>query len=108
MIYYMIRHKASGEFMPQTERNRGYTHWNPSTPDTSLSEKRLTGTPRLLPSLRKARKVISQWYHMPNAFNNFRGSYLGDDEAIVDIKPDGRKKEDLEVVEVDIQEVKII
>jgi hypothetical protein len=94
-LYYGIRHKATGELMPEVRR-RGYSHWNPATgklPDTII------GTPRLLPSHRMAHRCIVQWAAMPNA----KMTYAWDDEDEIDIKPDGRKKEDLEVVELELR-----
>jgi len=101
MIYYMIRHKATGEFMPQL-KGKGYSHWNPNNPN-SISSNKFTGSPRLLPTIRIAKRIISQWNSLPNAFNNYRDStFSNEGESFIDIKLDGRKKEDLEVVEVDI------
>lgn len=94
-IYYAIRHKESGELMPEVRR-KGYTYWNPSKnliPVTAL------GTPRLLDTRRRAAKCIIQWAVMPNAkmrYDDNGGEYL-------DITLDGRKKEDLEVVEVELR-----
>lgn len=98
MIYYMVRHKASGEFMPELKRGRGYSHWNPSTNSMPQLAK-VIGVPRLLPSRRTAQRVITQWTTLPNAHN----TYDHDGEVDLDIKDDGRKKEDLEVVEVNIE-----
>lgn len=102
-IYYMIRHKATQEFMPQLKK-RGYTHWNPAiTPTNEVFRKDvLTGVPRLLASRGQAHRVIVQWAALPNAHNTFDH----DGEADLDIKDDGRKKEDLEIVKVNIEEVK--
>lgn len=97
----MIRHKASGEYMPEVKR-RGYTHWNPSTnslPDT------ITGCPRLLKSRRQAAQCIVQWAYLPNAKTGGHQSWDGDWDETLDTKPDGRTKEDLEVVEVNIEVV---
>lgn len=99
-IYYVIRHKASGEIMPQCIK-RGYSHWNPSTgqiPNTSL------GVPRLIPSRRTANNVINRWVTFPNGERSSYQSYDGEWDDSVDFKEDGRKKEDLEVVEVIINE----
>lgn len=97
--YFAIRHKASGELMPEVKR-RGYTHWNPSTnkvPDTAL------GTPRLLDTRRRAAKCIAQWNAMPNAKMGYTVSYSGEEDYDINIKPDGRTKDDLEVVEVELR-----
>lgn len=97
MIYYMIRHIASGEFMPELKRGKGYSHWNPATksiPETSI------GVPRILPTKRRAEMVITQWVNNPNARMGGYTTYSGEDDYDIVTKPDGRKKEDLEVVEV--------
>jgi len=108
MIYYVIRHKASGEFMPQLKRGRGYSHWNPSKETTIENlKKKLTGVPRLLPSRRVAHRCIVQWNACPNGKQSWHTSYDGDEFDDLDIKPDGRSKDDLEIVEVNIEEVKI-
>lgn len=107
MIYYMIRHKATGEFMPELKRTRGYTHWNPST-SGSPDNKKLTGCPRLFPSFKKARRCIAMWNSMPNAKMSYSRSYDGEEDYSIDFKSDGRKKEDLEVVIVDIVETGVI
>jgi len=90
--YYVVRPKISGEIMPQMKRDRGYTHWNPgmgSIPEAALS------IPSLLTSSKLAYRVIVQWACNPNM--SFR--YFEDGEDI-NIKPDGRKKGDLEVRKV--------
>ena len=99
MIYYMVRHKASGEFMPQMRRGKGYSHWNPTTGKLPVLA---IGVPRLISSRRQASRIISQWNSMPNTayYPRQEGEYD------LDFKADGRKKEDLEVVEVNIEEVK--
>lgn len=100
----MIRHKATGEFMPQLRRGRGYSHWNPAVkPTPEIFDKHtLVGVPRLLPDLHSAKAVITAWTFNPNAKINISQSYYGEQDEIFDIKPDGRKKEDLEAVEVTI------
>lgn len=88
---YLIRHKATGQFMPLVERNRGYTHWNPGQPNKMYAVS--TGVPRILASERKAKNVIAQWACNPNGKERWF-----DGEPEFDIKPDGRTKDDLEVV----------
>jgi hypothetical protein len=105
MIYYMIRHKATGEFMPELKRGRGYTHWNPGKVDTAthLGRRKLIGTPRLFNSLRHANASIVQWNALPNAYNGYKSGPFGTDEYDTNITDDGRKKDDLEVVMVSIE-----
>lgn len=103
MIYYLIRHKTTQEFMPQLERGRGYSHWNPAVIPTIevFRPRKLLGIPRLLPSRRVAARCIVQWVLNPNSYTGYRTSMIfGDDEPDLLSKDDGRKKEDLEIVEV--------
>lgn len=108
MIYYMIRHKKTGEYMPQLKRGTGYSHWNPAKVQTAEHfKKKILGVPRLFPSLRIARQCIVAWNAMPNA--RYEGyTSFGEDDYNVNFKPDGRTKEDLEIVEVNIEERSVI
>lgn len=98
-IYYVIRHIKTGELMPQMKRDRGYSHWNPDHP----KEINRLGVPRLIDTRRRATKCIIQWCANPNGRRSVSTSYYGEVDDIVDIKPDGRKREDLEVVEVKLK-----
>lgn len=100
----MIRHKATGEFMPELRRTRGYSHWNPGKVNTleHLGKGKLIGVPRLFPTRKRAHNSIVQWNATPNGKQTF--GYEG--EVDLDIKDDGRSKDDLEIVEVSIEEVK--
>ena len=100
----MIRHKATGEFMPELDRTRGYSFWNPSKEPTNqvFTKRKLLGVPRLFPARRNAHRAIVQWNACPNARMKFDLEGYADGD--VDIKPDGRSKDDLEIVEVDIME----
>ena len=102
----MIRHKASGEFMPLMKRGKGYSHWNP----VAQTEKIIatTNIPRFLPSLRMSRRVCSMWVTMPNAYMGYSTNYNGDENYDLKWKDDGRKIEDLEIVTVNIEEVEVI
>lgn len=103
MIYYAIRHKASGEFMPQLKKNRGYSHWNPSNSEHTMIAKTL-GVPRLLDTRRRAARCIHMWANNPNSrYAGYTTAY-GEDDYGIDMKDDGRKAEDLEVVELDLVE----
>ncbi len=105
MIYYMIRHKATGEFMPELKRTRGYSHWNPAKVNTiETLGKKVLGTPRLFASRRKAQGSIAQWNACPNSYAGGRNR-SGEWEDDIQINLDGRSKDDLEIVEVDIIEV---
>lgn len=104
MIYYAIRHKASGQLMPQMKRGRGYSHWNPSNPDPEKKVYAIMPTPRLIDTRKRAMACLAQWAAMPNAkyfgHTDFETGYKEYDLAT---KRDGRKKEDLEVVKVELR-----
>ena len=100
--YYVIRHKATGEIMPQSRKDKGYSHWNPSHPE---HEFRLSlGVPRLIDTRRRDAMCIHMWAALPNSRRSLSepSYYTGEQDDIVDIKPDGRKADDLEIVEVDV------
>ena len=103
----MIRHKATGEFMPELDRTRGYSFWNPSREPTSqaFAKSKLLGVPRLFPARRNAHRSIVQWNAHPNSKMIGRQTYDGEWDEDLDTKPDGRSKDDLEVVEVSIEVV---
>ena len=96
--FFMIRHKATGQIMPLFKRNRGYSLWNPST--NPSEHPRSMKVPRILQSEKQANRCIVMWNLMPNAKERFY-----EDGPEVDFRPDGRKKEDLEVVAVKLYEV---
>lgn len=103
MTFYIIRHRATGEFMPELRRTRGYSHWNPSKVNTleHLKDKVLD-VPRLFSSRKKAHNAIVQWNAMPNARWSITTTHLGEQDESVDIKPDDRSKDDLEIVEISL------
>lgn len=101
MIYYAIRHKKTGKLMPQARRDRGYSHWNPDTKEGEMFSS--IGVPRLIDTRRKAAKCIEMWVALPNGKRSIITSYHGEQDDIVDFKPDGRKKDDLEIIEVYLQ-----
>ncbi len=102
--YYVIRHKTTSELMPQALRNKGYSHWNPSHPEHKFES--ATGVPRLIDTRRRAARCISMWASAPNAKRTSYQQYDGEWDDDVDIKQDGRTREDLEIVEVDLTEAK--
>lgn len=99
-MFYLIRHKATGQFMPQMKRGRGYTHWNPGNPEAQEIFGKLN-IPRLVETLKKAKAIISCWNAMPNSKTDMDGDLvLG--------RIDNRKKEDLEIVIVNLTESGVI
>lgn len=104
MTYFMIRHKPTGEFMPELREGRGYSHWNPSKAGTTTYLRTKTlGVPRLFPDSRKAKLAIIRWIELPNAHHRKYQSANGDWVESVQTTNDGREIEDLEVVEVNIE-----
>ncbi|MEX0595467.1 MAG: hypothetical protein WD512_03125 [Candidatus Paceibacterota bacterium] len=95
MIYYVIRHKATGELMHQCKRGKGYSWWNPSNPQSKIPV--FLNIPRLFESSKQAQRAISQWKANPNGRRSISQSYSGEFDDIVDFKDDGRKKDDLEI-----------
>ena len=100
MIYYVIRHKKTGELMPLVKTRGGYSHWNPDNLD--MPKKIFFNIPRILESKRQASQCIAQWFSCQNGRNRYCQDFDGNYDSFVDFKPDNRKKEDLEVVEVNI------
>ena len=95
MKLYVIRHKASGKLMPLMKRNRGYTSWNPSIRILPIE----TDVPRIISGYHKARRIAKIWAREPNLkySYSYNGS-TGEEDYELDIKPDGRKLEDIELV----------
>lgn len=104
-IYYVIRHKDTGEIMPALARNRGYSWWNPA--NNKLDPNRILGTPRILKSRKQASRVIVQWNSMPCSKATYITNYKGEVDDSIETSSDGRSKNDLEIVEVLIIEVKV-
>lgn len=96
MTFYAIRHKDTGKYMPLMKRGRGYTHWNPNNKEKEKIYAELP-IPRLLISSKQARRCIDSWTELPNSYG---GRYDGDIKLG---KDDGRKNEDLEIVEVKLK-----
>ena len=97
MIYYAIRHKATNELMPLTRRNRGYTHWNPVS--NIGIQKVALNVPRLFESGTKAYAAIIQWAATPNLVIRYNEELC---DTYRNTTPDGRKRDDLEVIEVEL------
>jgi hypothetical protein len=87
--------------MPQAKKDRGYSHWNPDNSEHKFEQ--ALGVPRLIDTRRRAAHIIAQWTCFPNARGVTTQGYEGDIDFDIDTKPDGRKKEDLEIVEVSLE-----
>lgn len=101
MIYYGIRHKATGQLMPASKR-RGYSHWNPAT-EVGRNPYFALPYPRLLKDRKTAQACIIQWAANPNCVPHIDFSYYGKESLRLDTTPDGRKREDLEVVKLELR-----
>ena len=96
MILYAIRHKKTGQLMPN--HFKGHTHWVPD----SLPN----GIPRLFISAKTAKYSIIQWARgkqAPEPLYDPFGEYIG---VSVVVTPCGRSKDDLEVVKFSLRESK--
>jgi hypothetical protein len=100
MTFYCIRHIKSGELFPEVKTRGGYSHWNPDNPDMPI--KIFKGVPRLFESSKRAKKCIVEWFACQNGRRSGYQTSSGEWDDIVDTKEDGRKKEDLEVVEIQL------
>ncbi len=96
-VFWGIRHCASKELMPQARKNRGYSHWNPTT---GARFKQALDVPRLLTNRISAKRCIAQWLANPNGRHSSRQTYSGEWDDIVGTKPDGRTATDLEIVQL--------
>lgn len=89
--------------MPQMKRGRGYSHWNPSRPEPQKIYAELN-IPRIVKTHKQASKLIVAWACNPNAYRHFTSNgYLDDADEDIGVKPDGRTKNDLEVVKVELR-----
>lgn len=102
MIYYAIRHKSFQKLMPEVKTRGGYSHWNPDNPE--MPNHIFNNHPRLFETKNRASSSITQWFIHQNGRRYYRqsGQYGEDSEEEIKTKSDGRTKEDLEVVEVEL------
>lgn len=96
MNLYIIRHKVTNQIMPEMKRGKGYSHWNPGTGAVPSSVEK--DSIRIFYSERQAKQAVSAWASMPNC----SVYYYNDGDDDYRFKDDGRKKEDLEVVECEL------
>ena len=103
MSYFVIRHKATGLFMPET-RGRGSTSWEPALGNSPRTSRRGGNTPRLFGRKSDATNSVRWWAE---------GEWVNDKEDGLPMRmtvwnPRGkvpvlRKQEDLEVLEVELK-----
>lgn len=89
--------------MPEVKTRGGYSHWNPDNPEMPYHI--FMGTPRLFESRKKAKYSIIRWFYDQNGRRKgyISGPFGEDDDEEIKIKLDGRKKEDLEIVEIKLE-----
>lgn len=99
MTYYAIRHIPTGHFLPATARRRGFTYDEPSHPGLF--------PPRMFTSLGAAKVALTWWLKGHTSVHRSGSSDWGDDydeywhtEAKVE-----RRREDMEVVALALQEI---
>jgi len=95
---YLIRHKATGEYMPLYRRGKGYSHWNPSHPEKMIAAQNMRVL-RLFKSRSQAIRVVRVWVANPNLERGH--GYFGDGDTLK-VQSDGRKIEDLEICPINI------
>ena len=98
MKAFAVRQKSTGHFIPILKRGykRGGSHSEP-TPDQP---------PRIFPSRLSAKSFLGNWLRGIHE-NYFRIDHNGEEDCGVSVKPQPhRKKEDMEIVEFDLVEIK--
>ena len=95
MKFCAVRHKKTKEILPSTKYGKGSPFWNPTTNTTPRES---IPVPRLFPNILSAKGFISAWA---------RGTYRYDKKQHILIveNRDGRRKEDLEIIFVNIEVV---
>jgi len=97
MDLYVIRHRATGKLMPEMDRGRGYSHWNPGNSNELHKVFAALNSPRLIEGKKKATICARLWASQPNMGRNYRDI---DGDIILEIKADNRKLDDIEIVPV--------
>ncbi len=93
MIYYAIRHKPSGGFLPGLRRRRGHTYVEP--------ELMAKAAPRLHETEKGAKSAL--WYWLNGRMKQY-SSWDGEYDIDVDVKPaPERKAEDMEIVRIEVR-----
>lgn len=97
--FYVIRHVATQELMPESKGRGGYSNWVPGDPSSFENS---TGTPRLFLDEASAERSVTQWVQgtREQKRGRFRDFIDGSDyEGSVWVPKDvGRKRSDVEVV----------
>ena len=112
MKYYVIRHKETKEYMPEYKGGKGYSFWLAD----NIKANHLHH-PRLITTKEKAQKIIVEWakgtFEWVDVQRGFRPNidppwmqhialHL---EQRRRIRPRGRTKDMLEVVEIELKEI---
>ena len=112
MRVFAIRHKPSGALMPQI-RGRGYTAIDASDWEKceTFARHKKTGVPRIFPSRIHAGRALFAWLQGEWTQQGTGGSSMyGDDYDVYtappSTPPEDRKKDDMEIIELKLTEVK--
>lgn len=104
MSYWVIRHKKTGEIMPQSKSGAGYSYWEPGEKGSGF----LYEIPRLFTS-RQAARAAAKFWSKGTAYK--KGGHLVQDPSsfgldispvVIQYKDAGRKARDLEVLEIEL------
>lgn len=101
MLYFAIRHKQSGEYMPLANNNKGYSYW---LKKDDKFEQAIPGIIRLFATKQKAEKSIVEWAKGYYIWVDKPDANWWHDQVRKMVNPDGRTKDDLEVVTVNLLE----
>lgn len=92
MVYYAIRHKPTGNYLPQLRRRRGHTHTEP----TPLAD----AVPRLHKTMRQAK--VALWYWLKGKWHEeYSQPYYGFGQEYDGNEPKPcpeRRRDDMEIV----------
>jgi hypothetical protein len=98
--YFALRHKATGQLMPEFENGRGYSHWTPTADlQNTGNDSGMTGTVRLFATYKGADNARVAWARGIHE-RSYTGPTLEDlgGDDYVKARDVGRTKDDLEVV----------
>lgn len=91
MVFYAIRQKSTGSFLPQRKSRKGFTHTEPSSGDI----------PRLFKRPSDAQNALNYWLAGKMQWQKVEDTWMGPGEWSVETFPQPRRdKADMEVVQV--------
>lgn len=96
MIFYAIRHKPTGFYLPLRKTRRGNTHSNPE----------INCIPRLFIKRQSASMALSWWLGGRSEISYYTVGYEEPEDrvGIKTVKDESRKAEDMEIIKMDLLE----